>query len=290
MYLLIISGFILCSCSEARTPDIPAGPYLGQKTPGTQPEVFAPGIVSTDAEEFGCTFSPDGKEFYFTRKTTAVHNSNNRMTILVSRWGNAGWSAPEKAPFCGDSLVGEPNFAPAGGFVLFGRLVEQPEGGAESRIVISERTTGGWEQARKLIPGMFASISTNNMIYYTDVSQGPAMGDIYRVAFRQGSLGNPEKLAPPINSPRQDAHPFISPSGNMLIFDSNRPGGYGDNDLYICFRNSDQTWRQPINLGPTINTAAYEALPYLSYDRRYLFFSRHNNIYWVDAGFLTELE
>ena len=43
------------------------GPYFGQKPPGMTPEVFAPGIVSTDASEFSCSFSPEGKSFYFAR-------------------------------------------------------------------------------------------------------------------------------------------------------------------------------------------------------------------------------
>ena len=58
------------------------GPYLGQDPPGLEPEVFAPGIVSTRwGQEFGITFSPDGKEVYFTRGAT----------IMVSRWLEAGW-------------------------------------------------------------------------------------------------------------------------------------------------------------------------------------------------------
>jgi hypothetical protein len=42
-------------------------PYLGQAVPGLTPERFAPGVVSTDAIEFNSVFSPDGREFYFTR-------------------------------------------------------------------------------------------------------------------------------------------------------------------------------------------------------------------------------
>ena len=42
--------------------------YFGQPQPSMTPTVFAPGIVSTElGMEFGGTFSPDGKEFYFTR-------------------------------------------------------------------------------------------------------------------------------------------------------------------------------------------------------------------------------
>ncbi|MBE0655504.1 MAG: hypothetical protein IH594_17005, partial [Bacteroidales bacterium] len=45
------------------------GPYLGQNPPGLTPEIFAPGIISTEQFEFGGTFSPDGTEFFFTRRS-----------------------------------------------------------------------------------------------------------------------------------------------------------------------------------------------------------------------------
>ena len=66
------------------------GEYLGQKPPGLKSEVFAPGIVSIrGGHEFSCTFSPDGKEFYF----------NRGPDIFVCRWEKEGWTAPEPAPF-----------------------------------------------------------------------------------------------------------------------------------------------------------------------------------------------
>lgn len=43
------------------------GPYLGQRLPGSIPEPFAPGIVSTDNYELTGVFTPDMKEFYLIR-------------------------------------------------------------------------------------------------------------------------------------------------------------------------------------------------------------------------------
>ena len=41
--------------------------YLGQKKPGSTPELFAPGILmNTHRPHGGITFSPDGKEIYWT--------------------------------------------------------------------------------------------------------------------------------------------------------------------------------------------------------------------------------
>ena len=58
------------------------GEYFGMKKPGVIPERFARHIISRDnSKEYACTFSPDGKEFYFT-KGTAIQR------IMVSRLEN----------------------------------------------------------------------------------------------------------------------------------------------------------------------------------------------------------
>jgi len=48
-------------------PPEPEMCYLGQTPPGTTAGLFAPGIVSPEAVELNRVFSPDGREFFFTR-------------------------------------------------------------------------------------------------------------------------------------------------------------------------------------------------------------------------------
>ena len=43
------------------------GPYIGQKPPGLTPEVFAPGIVSTEHRDWSGSFTPDMKRYNFGR-------------------------------------------------------------------------------------------------------------------------------------------------------------------------------------------------------------------------------
>ncbi|MFA8450503.1 MAG: OmpA family protein [Bacteroidales bacterium] len=57
------------------------------------------------------------------------------------------------------------------------------------------------------------------------------------------------------------AHPTISADGKKLIFASDMPGGFGGMDLYLCNRMG-KDWSDPINLGPTINTAGNECFPF----------------------------
>ena len=70
IYVGIFLSFIFILSSYPQKSEFPVlkGPYLGQKQPGMTPEIFAPGIVSTEKfREFSGTFTPDGKEYYFFR-------------------------------------------------------------------------------------------------------------------------------------------------------------------------------------------------------------------------------
>ncbi len=56
--------------------------------------------------------------------------------------------------------------------------------------------------------------------------------------------------------------PFITPDGTKLYFSSDKPGGYGGFDLYVCdYRGKE--WSTPRNLGPMINTENDEVYPNL---------------------------
>ena len=76
----------------------------------------------------------------------------------------------------------------------------------------------------------------------------------------------------PFNSPEYSVgHPSVSPDGAFIIFVSNMPGGYGNTDLYLSYREGEG-WSQPINLGPEINTEGSEMFPYIS-KNGHLYFS-----------------
>jgi hypothetical protein len=61
-----------------------------------------------------------------------------------------------------------------------------------------------------------------------------------------------------LNSSSQDKCPYAE--GNLLVFASDRPGGYGGYDLYYSKRNGD-TWSAPLNYGERINTEYDEYRP-----------------------------
>ena len=60
-----------------------------------------------------------------------------------------------------------------------------------------------------------------------------------------------------------NGHPTITEDGQVLIYASDMPGGYGQSDIYVCFKE-EQGWSKPKNLGSVINSEGRESFPFLS--------------------------
>lgn len=77
-----------------------------------------------------------------------------------------------------------------------------------------------------------------------------------------------------INTEHTEMFPMVLPDGLTLFFSSNRPGGQGDLDIYVCTRKSmaDQ-WSEPMNLGSTINTKASDHSVTVSEDGHWMIFT-----------------
>jgi hypothetical protein len=66
----------------------------------------------------------------------------------------------------------------------------------------------------------------------------------------------------PINSDYDDKCPFVN--GNLLVFSSNRPGGFGGFDLYYSIYQNGK-WSEPVNFGADINSEYDEYRPITHY-------------------------
>lgn len=99
---------------------------------------------------------------------------------------------------------------------------------------------------------------------------GTANLKVYSMAFIADSWAKAQDL--PFNSDDFSVgHPCVNDAGDLMVFVSNMPGGFGGTDLYKVEMQGDE-WGQPENLGPIINTEGNEMFPFIS-PQGYLYFS-----------------
>ncbi len=99
-------------------------------------------------------------------------------------------------------------------------------------------------------------------------------GDIYFCERKpDGSWTAPEPLPGVINSSYREGSITITADGKTLYFASERPGGFGGSDIYVCTQNERGEWSRVKNLGPNINTEVDEEGPFIDYDQKTLYFS-----------------
>ena len=102
--------------------------------------------------------------------------------------------------------------------------------------------------------------SDGKTIYFVSSRPGGFGGmDIWKTTMTaEGAFTAPENLGSTINTPGDDAAPFIHSDGKTLYFASNGRVGMGGYDLYYSTLQDDGTWSEPKNLGYPINTWADE--------------------------------
>ncbi len=95
--------------------------------------------------------------------------------------------------------------------------------------------------------------------------------DIYQGELIDGTLSHLVPLGKPINTEWWEGQPCISQDGQLLFFASDRKGGHGGIDIYMCTRTAEGTWSDPVNV--SFNTGGDEMSPYIARDNQTLYFA-----------------
>ena len=286
--LLVTAAVFAVAFGVTHADDFPVltGPYLGQKPPGDEPLIFAPGVVSTeDHLEMGCTWTPDGKEFYFSRSETADGSSNWAIWVVSEKDGR--WNPPVVAPFSGVYRDFAPFITPDGAFMIFYRQSSE-ESEVRAGTWIVERNGNSWGKPRFFTDAYCVTTADFEVFYYSTESNENTDRDIAKMTLANGILSEQQNLEGDINSKAWDAHACISTDGSLLVYDSDRPGGYDEFDIYVSFRKENGSWSNGLNLGAKINQGHRSNASFF-HDGRYIALACSGDIYWVDAGIIEEL-
>lgn len=296
MRFLLLLSFLFTAPLAAQDswPEL-EGDYLGQKVPGMEPEVFAPGLISLDGErELNSVFSPSGRTFMFSRTINGTFKMFYSRQRSNGTWQEPRLAAPSKT-FPGHHDV-DMVFSPDSKWLYF--ISDRPlKGYSLERYNIwrSRITRDGLtdpEPLSALINGpgheLYPMMVADGSLYFSAV-RDDSIGrrDSYRAAYAGGEFQAPVNLGPSINSDVDEGDIFVSPDESYIIHvAAGRPDGLGDGDLYISFKDEDGNWTPGVNMGPTINTEGIDYCPMVTPDGKYFFFTRGNNIMWVDAKIL----
>ncbi|MBN2414513.1 PD40 domain-containing protein [bacterium] len=268
------------------------------------PEVFASGIISKTGDHLhSCvSFSPDGREIYFTRR---VFEPSVKNTIYVTRETDEGWSHPRPAFFSGEYDDDSAVFTPDGRRMYFtsNRPVASDDTTGDLNFWYIERIGTGWSDpvyAGDILNSdscdFRLTFARNGTVYLSSdrAYTGRESFDIFVSNPGTGGYSEPEILGESITTPATEQVGVIAPDERYLLFYRYDPAHRDMTGLYISFRRKDGSWTVGKNMGPLFNDPPESCTQAasLSPDGKYLFFLRraHETVYWVDAKILEGLK
>jgi len=121
------------------------------------------------------------------------------------------------------------------------------------------------------------------LLLYMSEEKNSFNNDIY-VSFLlpDSTWSEPKSLGKKINLPKyNEMTPYLASDGVTLYFSSDRPGGFGDNDIWMTKRLDDswQKWSEPENLGEPINTPDWDAFFTLDAGGEYAYLTNSTDTY-----------
>ena len=237
----------------------------------------------------GCPIqSPDGLSLYMASNRPG---GVGLLDIWVARRKSRhdSWGAPEN--------LGEPvnsaadDFCPTpirrGGLFFVSREALPGSCGLGDIYFTRHTRKHGWSEPQRLAcapDGPNSALDEQGPSYvtagkaqlYFSRSSATVPGEIYVARGRAGSTFGPAVPVPELNDPTaNDIQPNVRKDGREVVFSSNRTGTVGGQDIWVATRGRlHDSWSVPVNLGPSVNTAAAETRPSLSWQARTLLFGR----------------
>jgi Tol biopolymer transport system component len=270
---VMVLGFGVLAVSSGATAQTSAGASAAAVDSGgpvtrlaAAPAIVGEGVISTPAEEFKATVSPDGQTLMYV----VTDHRFRHMTIAQSHLRGTAWSTPTVADFSGVWRDGDPAFAPDGRTLVF--ISNRPFPGDTGHVQrhnynmwrITRHSDGTWGT-----PAPFAStVNTDTSSFAPSLTATGTLyfsrGDvIYRSALVNGEYAAPEPL------PFHGGDPSISADERFIIFDAATPAG--NTNLFVSCR-TPAGWTTPSRFLEPVSSKFDEGDPWISADGHWLYF------------------
>ena len=255
-------------------------------------------LINTPALD-GCPFiSKDGRSLFFATNRTV---GSGPTDIFVSRresvddpWGQPvdlgpAINRPDSEEFCptlsndGHSLYfvsNRPGGCGAGDLYVSRRQDKLDDTGWETPVNLGCHPNGPNSAQNDITPSLFEDDDGITHLYFSSNRPGGRGGqDIYDSVLQPDGTFAPAANVFELNTSFNDQRPNVRRrDGREIFFDSNRPGTFGNFDLYVSTRESNlDSWSAPANLDeglsvPVVNSAFADGRASLSWEGTELYF------------------
>ena len=308
MTLLCTLGVAAYACSPDKRLVGPATKPLATEAAEEDQPAYGPWgapvnlgpVVNSPYHDNHPAISKNGLSLYITSGRPGGVNGANVSQfseIWVSRRASrdADWGPPVNLGPAINTIgsnTGSPTFTPDGHRMYFHS--NRPGGCGLADLYVArrhdKRDDFGWEPPENLGcvvngaaddngPTFFEDETTGiTTLYFTSTRLGgPGDYDIY-ASTRVGDDGEfgPAVLVPELSAPGRDTRTAIRRDGLEMFLSSDgtgRAGGIGSQDIWVSTRATTlDPWGTPVNLGPSVNSSAFDGAPALSFDGTTLYF------------------
>ena len=158
-------------------------------------------------------------------------------------------------------------------------------------IWVSERSGGTWQRAtnsyfnfntkeNEAVVGMSRNGET---VYLMKTAPNKRVSGIYYSIFERGKWSEPTLI--PIEGIETEGSLgfYMHPDQDVLLISMKAANSQGEEDIYISTKSAEGVWSPARNLGTAVNTKGFEISPYLSDDKRSLYFSSNGHKGMGDA-------
>lgn len=230
--------------------------------------------VNSEWDEYLAALTADDEQIVFTVKRprdkgTVCAFCLNEEDLYYSSKSFGAWLPREElgTPVKTGYNEGAQCLSPDGKYLLY-TMCDADFGMGSCDLYWSKRIGDRWSRPRNFGAPVNTSVwesqptmAADGMTVYFASSRPGGFGgmDIWKTTMTsEGEFSVPENLGPTINTPGDDAAPFIHSDGRTLYFASNGRVGMGGYDLYYSTLQTDGTWSEPIDMGFPINSPADE--------------------------------
>ena len=200
--------------------------------------------INTPSNDGHPSISLDGLTLFFSSDRPGGYGSRD-LWVTTRSATSEPWSEPlNLGPTVNSSSSDHGPSISADGLELFFQSNRSGGQGDQDTWVTTRTTTSDpWSEPVNLGPGLNGSASDGVpdisadglMLFFRSYGEGTyGLGDIWfsRRATVEDEWDMPIHPGPPVNTAATDSNPNVSADGSILYFHSNRPGGFGDYDLW----------------------------------------------------------